>query len=98
MVDKSEYVTKDEVISVLTRYGMTEDGEAVIRSIPSAEVAPIKHGEWYWDKNGMDWGIGAWRCSACKAMSPMWWNADKHSPKNRSGHSYCPVCGARMDG
>lgn len=24
------------------------------------------------DEDGMDWNIGAWRCSECKAMSPMW--------------------------
>lgn len=62
-----------------------------------ADVAPVRHGRWIWDEDGMDWNIGAWRCSECKAMSPMWWNADKTSPMHKSGHRYCPNCGAKMD-
>ena len=61
------------------------------------EVAPVRHGRWIWDEDGMDWNIGAWRCSECKAMSPMWWNTNKTSPMNKSGHRYCPNCGARLD-
>ena len=93
----ADYISRDAVLELVEPDARPFLAER-IRNIPSADVAPIKHGEWYWDKDGMDWGIGAWRCSACKARSPMWWNADKHSPKNRSGRSYCPVCGARMDG
>ncbi len=62
------------------------------------EMMPVVFGRWYWDKDGMDWGIGAWRCSACEAMSPMWWNTDKGSPMRKSGHRFCPNCGARMIG
>lgn len=69
--------------------------DAVVEAAKMLDTSrPVAH--WYWDKDGMDWGIGAWRCSACKRMSPMWWNTDKGSPKHRSGHNYCPICGADM--
>lgn len=75
-------------------------GEAVraIRSIPSADVAPVRHGRWIWDENGMDWGIGSWRCSECRARPETWWQGERSSPLNKSGHYYCPNCGAKMDG
>ena len=68
----------------------------LIENLPAADVRPVVRATWYWDKDGMDWGIGAWRCSSCKAMSPMWWNADRGSPWHKSGHRFCPNCGADM--
>ena len=67
-----------------------------VNAIPAADVRPVVKAHWYWDKDGMDWNIGAWRCSACKAMSPMWWNTDRGSPMHKSGHNFCPNCGADM--
>lgn len=99
----AEYITKEAVQNIIYAEDIDSDFprmdiSARVHDLPAENVVPVKHGQWYWDKDGMDWGIGAWRCSACKARSPMWWNADKRSPKYRSGHSYCPVCGALMDG
>ena len=68
-----------------------------LHRIPAADVVPVRHGHWIWDPDGMDWGIGAWRCSECRARSPMWWNTDKTNPYTKSGHRYCPNCGAKMD-
>lgn len=70
--------------------------EKDVTRLLSLDVQPVVRAHWYWDKDGMDWGIGAWRCSACKTMSPMWWNADRGSPMHKSGHRYCPNCGADM--
>lgn len=36
-----EYVTKQTVIDELSRYGMTEDGEAIINAIPAADVVEV---------------------------------------------------------
>ena len=103
----AEYIERDAVLSlakdicVLTKWDSEYRHRSIdpgdVREIPAADVAPVRHGRWIWDKDGMDWGIGAWRCSECKAMSPMWWNADKTSPMHKSGHRYCPNCGAHMD-
>lgn len=67
-----------------------------IKDAPVADVAPIVHAEWIWDDNAMDWGLGAWVCSACfcrNANLP----ADKNiNPYMWAGAKYCPHCGAKM--
>lgn len=88
-----------EVISILRRIpaaDVVERASGIIGEIPTIDVRPVVRAQWYWDKDGMDWGIGAWRCSACNTMSPMWWNCDKGSPMHKSGHRFCPNCGADM--
>lgn len=69
----------------------------VLREIPAADVAPVVHGEWVYDQNATDWGIGGYVCSQCK-------NKNNNLPCNRvksalmfSGARYCPNCGAKMD-
>lgn len=64
----------------------------------AADVRPVVRGRWTWDENGMDWGIGAWRCSACGVRPPMWWNTERTSPMYKNGHCFCPNCGAEMEG
>ena len=64
--------------------------------VPAADVRPVVRAHWYWDKDGMDWGIGAWRCSACHSRPETWWQGDSNSPRNKSGHYFCPNCGADM--
>ncbi len=101
----AEYIEREKAIANSREYNLggsiynTERAVPVdaINSIPAADVRPVVRAHWYWDKDGMDWGIGAWRCSACKTMSPMWWNADRGSPMHKSGHRYCPNCGAAME-
>lgn len=69
-----------------------------VATIPAADVRPVVRAHWYWDKDGMDWNIGAWRCSACHSRPETWWQGDSNSPRNKSGHYYCPNCGADMRG
>ena len=56
-----------------------------IKSIPAADVAPVRHGRWGTHSDRPDSLI----CSVCKCGFDMW----KHDP-----HNYCPNCGALMDG
>ena len=55
-------------------------------------------GEWIWNPNGMDWGLGAWECSSCRCRNdnlPM----DKNiNPMRWAGAKFCPNCGAKMKG
>ena len=62
-----------------------------IKSIPSSDVAPVRHGEW------VEWFPGdcalimtgeemLYRCSSCDA---------KYS--DAEGYKYCPNCGAVME-
>ena len=72
--------------------------QAFVKDMPAADVAPVVHGEWKYDKNATDWGIGGYVCSECK-------NKNNNLPCSRvksvrmfSGARYCPNCGAKMDG
>ena len=92
------YVDRDALRDALYEAdAVTMEGIKIINSFPTADVRPVVRAHWYWDKDGMDWGIGAWRCSACNTMSPMWWNTDKGSPMHKSGNKFCPKCGAEME-
>lgn len=58
----------------------------------------VKHGKWYWDLNGMDWGLGAWKCSECACRNNNLPMNSRINPLRFSGSNYCPNCGAKMDG
>ena len=92
----AEYIEREAVLEFVEPDARPFLAER-IKSIPAADVRPVVRAHWYWDTDGMAWNIGAWRCSACKAMSPMWWNADRGSPSHKSGHRFCPNCGAQME-
>ena len=65
---------------------------------PTVDAIPVVHGHWVWDENGMDWGLGAWRCSVCGCKPETWWEADrKYIPRRCSGSKFCGNCGAKMD-
>lgn len=85
----TEYIEREAVINELLRYGMTEDGEAVIRSIPSADVAPVKHGKWIphieedYIGEGQYGYIELLKCSECGTLVP-------------NKRNFCHHCGADM--
>lgn len=60
-------------------------------SIPMEEEA-----EWFWDPDGMDWGIGAWRCQNCHSRNANLFGAPPHNPMRCSGSKFCPTCGRKM--
>ena len=76
------------IISHKTHY---EEAEAVL--VPPHEVS----GTWEWDPDGIDWGIGAWKCSNCGSKAETWWAKDGNSnPLRFAGSHYCGNCGATM--
>ena len=56
----------------------------IITDLPTADVAPVRHGRWETNSDRPDSLI----CSVCKCGFDMW----KHDP-----HNYCPNCGAKME-
>lgn len=58
-----------------------------LEDLPSADVAPVRHGRWRHERlpstSGGSYSVV--RCSACKYQYPM------------TEVNYCPNCGARMD-
>ena len=57
----------------------------ILNEQPSADVAPIVHGEWI--GHGNWWGHIEYKCSACTGQT-----------FDASEFAYCPHCGAKMDG
>ena len=55
-----------------------------VDAIPAADVAPVRHGQWIYDKKAQ-----RPYCSICK----VYFYGATNSPM-----SYCPNCGTKMDG
>lgn len=72
---------------------IAEDGEY----IRLWKRAKVETGEWKYDPDGTDWGLGAWRCSLCGCKNDNLGMDDKISPYLYAGSKYCPHCGARME-
>ena len=70
----------------------------VLKYIPIVEVAPVIHGKWVWNPDGMDWGLGAWQCSVCSIRNNNLPINSKINPLMFSGSKFCPNCGAQMGG
>lgn len=70
----------------------------VLRNLPAADVIEVVHGEWEYDPDGTDWGLGAWRCSLCRAKNDNLGMGNNINPHLFVGSKYCPHCGAKMDG
>ena len=52
--------------------------------------------QWAWDENGMDWNLGAWRCSRCHARNANLPGRKDINPYQFSGSKFCPNCGKPM--
>lgn len=57
---------------------------ATLMAMPAADVAPVRHGQWIYDKKAQ-----RPYCSVCKG----YFYGATNSPM-----SYCPNCGTKMDG
>ena len=68
----------------------------VIDKQPTIEAKPVVHAHWEYDPNGMDWGIGAWRCSKCRAKNDNLGCDNRFSPYVYAGSKFCPNCGMPM--
>lgn len=60
------------------------------------KVRMVEYAEWYYDPNGMDWGLGAWLCSRCHAKNDNLGMGKDINPYMFSGSKFCPQCGAVM--
>ena len=68
-------------------YAYLRGGEAIIEDLtkfPAADVAPVVHGRWVNTHSDSEFV----QCSLCKFPVYAAWNVS----------SYCPKCGAKMDG
>lgn len=89
MAEYSWLIDDIETLSTYTKDGYTRtvltQAVKAIRKL-SADVAPVRHGRWIrtddFSDEQIDWVV----CDRCKAEIPDF------------DYSYCPSCGAKMDG
>lgn len=65
-----------------------------ISKIPAADVAPVRHGRWIEQEDQM---LDVYyTCSACK--EDFYIETTGYTEKDMFLYTYCPNCGAKMDG
>ena len=64
------------------------------KNIELIEYKEVVYAEWYYDPNGMDWGLGAWKCSKCHTKNDNLGMGNNINPYMFSGSKFCPQCGA----
>ena len=87
----AEYVTKEQVLDWFRPYGHMDEPipfETMVsdlRGMPAADVAPVRHGEWeiVVGSNGKEYMV----CTCCRVSQDL-----------TGVFTYCPNCGAKMDG
>lgn len=73
-----------------------EGTNAYNAGVSDAEKRLRETSEWVWDKDGMDWDIGAWLCKSCGCRNHNLPNDESINPYHWAGTKYCPNCGRRM--
>ena len=95
----AEYITKKAAIKAVENAPIElfqsewEEIEEAINAAPTADVAPVVHGEWvhpHWGNSGNC----CYDCSVCgnEAMHK------EYKWKDKKIYPICPWCGAKMDG
>ena len=84
-----EYIKRETAVRMVmaAKWGDGSDGAMameIVASVPAADVAPVVHARWIYDKKAQ-----RPYCTVCKG----YFYAATNSPM-----SYCPNCGAKMDG
>ncbi len=85
LIDRQElisWLSKDPLFPEVESFGLTD----VIKSRPSVDAEPVRHGRWE-DK----YGDGDWHCSVCGAIV-------EKDEQGRHNWNRCYHCGAKMEG
>ena len=97
----SEYIKREDVLSILASKGAAWDAYNKVQQLPAADVVERKHGEWedieveYLDKMSIQPdSIASMFCPICKRYA----NSVHFYGDPTYMMNYCPNCGARMDG
>ena len=86
----SDYIKREDALNALREYPVTKLKTA-IRRLPSADVAPVRHGRWESFED-----VFMETCYQCSECGLSFYLADGGTPKENE-YRYCPNCGAKMD-
>ena len=113
----AEYIEREAAIEAI----MSEPPDAhypqwyanKIKSIPAADVAPVRHGRWIEHEETPDDAYRHHKCSECNVNAPFDYNMREDWDEGMDGEwdslglvddginehltDYCPNCGAKMD-
>ena len=78
----TDYIKREDALKAVDAFIGTYPISDRIKLIPSADVAPVRHGHWEVIDAEEPRRYG---CSECKRLS---WHME----------NYCPFCGSKMDG
>lgn len=70
-------------------YGLSDEIPCDFREVASGDVAPVRHGRWFWDDEAY------LRCSECTQKAPVT-QPYEDEPMSQATN-YCPYCGAKMN-
>lgn len=91
----SDYIKREDALEQFDYYDLGEYLTTQIRGmlmdVPSADVAPVRHGGW--EKNDNLFIDTLYRCSVCGEEFYL-----ENGTPQENQYYYCPNCGARMDG
>jgi hypothetical protein len=83
----SDYIKRKDAINAVVKAldkGMYKFPTYFLGTVPSADVAPVRHGRWI--EQGLSPYEGTRRCSICESFYDI-----------KEQFNYCPNCGAKMD-
>ena len=81
---EKEYIEREKLNDMLEDFCVNESFYDALQTIPTADVAPVRHGYWVKEKRDV---LIHWHCSACKECFYL----------DEPNAEYCPHCGAKMD-
>lgn len=81
----TKYIDSEAFLNHMKGTNRYFDVKFDIESFPTADVAPVRHGEWLLRHEGYG---HYWECSVCHTNPCIYVTKDTN---------YCPYCGAKMD-
>lgn len=89
-----EYINQRKLLLKLMENGCSASVIDIVLNFPAADVAPVVHGRWIEQEDPC--GDPYYTCSACK--DDFYIEMTGAVEKDLFLYSYCPSCGAKMDG
>lgn len=83
---------------LISRSALLEKILDVVETFSPVDAEPVRHGEWIYDPNANDFGIGGYICGVCSAKNNNLPYKAVINPQIFVGSRFCPNCGAKMDG